>query len=239
MHKHQLTHYRWFLDQLGQSLGGTPSVARKAACLVSDNKMLSEPASNVCYQSHPPKHNHEFSPMVILLLCNHTNHIASFPGSPHMWAKKKKKKKKKKERGGPGKIFHVRNVTGRENLITCGWTNELVHVLLTDYALLLVQLWKLYGQQNKTRQHYATSESSGKRLAYTNTDSVHLKITNFNSGLPYNLIPVLPSEWLLPYNLIPVLPSEWVFKGFQTPRRPLSLALLKPSLYLLFEMGYY
>ena len=110
--------------------------------------------------------------MVILLLCNHTNHIASFPGSPHTWAKKTK------GRGEPGKIFHVRNVTGRENLITCGWTNELVHVLLTDYTLLLVQLWKLYGQQNKTRQHYATSESPSKRLAYTNTDSIqHLKIT--------------------------------------------------------------
>ena len=36
-----------------------------------------------------------------------------------------------KERGEPGKIYHMRNVIGRENLITCGWTNELAHALLT------------------------------------------------------------------------------------------------------------
>ena len=29
-----------------------------------------------------------------------------------------------KERGEPGKIYHVRNIIGRENLITCGQTNE-------------------------------------------------------------------------------------------------------------------
>ena len=35
---------------------------------------------------------------------------------------------KSKERGEPGKIYHMRNVMGRENLITCGRTNELAHV---------------------------------------------------------------------------------------------------------------
>ena len=38
-----------------------------------------------------------------------------------------------KERGEPGKIYHVRNVIGRENLITCGLTNELAHALLFSH----------------------------------------------------------------------------------------------------------
>ena len=37
--------------------------------------------------------------------------------------------KKSKEREEPGKIHHVRNVIGRENLITCGQTNELAHAV--------------------------------------------------------------------------------------------------------------
>ena len=32
-----------------------------------------------------------------------------------------------KERGEPGKIYHMRNVIGRENLITCGQTNKFDH----------------------------------------------------------------------------------------------------------------
>ena len=59
--------------------------------------------------------------------------VASFPGSPRA------RTKSGKERGEPGKIYHVRNVIGRENLITCGRTNEHAH------ALLLVQWRKLYG----------------------------------------------------------------------------------------------
>ena len=39
---------------------------------------------------------------------------------------------KSKERGEPGRIYHVRNVIGRENLITCGRTNELAHARCTD-----------------------------------------------------------------------------------------------------------
>ena len=38
--------------------------------------------------------------------------LASFPGSPRA------RTKNRKERGEPGKIYHVRNVIGRENLIT-------------------------------------------------------------------------------------------------------------------------
>ena len=45
----------------------------------------------------------------------------------------------------------MRNVTGRENLITSRQTNELAHALW-----ILVPLRKLYGRQNRIRQHYAT-----------------------------------------------------------------------------------
>ena len=39
---------------------------------------------------------------------------------------------KSKQREEPGKIYHVRNVIGRENLITCGRMNKLAHALWTD-----------------------------------------------------------------------------------------------------------
>ena len=41
---------------------------------------------------------------------------------------------KTKGLGEPGKIYHVRNVTGRENLITCGRMNALAYALLTEYS---------------------------------------------------------------------------------------------------------
>ena len=41
---------------------------------------------------------------------------------------------KSKERGEPGRIYHVRNVIGREDLITCGRTNELAHAVRTEYS---------------------------------------------------------------------------------------------------------
>ena len=45
--------------------------------------------------------------------------LASFPGSPCV------RTKNQKEKGEPGKIYHMRNVIGRENLTTSGRTNEL------------------------------------------------------------------------------------------------------------------
>ena len=39
---------------------------------------------------------------------------------------------KSKERGEPGRIYHVRNVIGREDLITCGRTNELAQAVRTE-----------------------------------------------------------------------------------------------------------
>ena len=62
---------------------------------------------------------------------NSTNVLASFPGSPHA------RTKNRKERGEPGKIHHVRNVIGRENLITCRRTNELAHAVWTDTVVQL------------------------------------------------------------------------------------------------------
>ena len=59
---------------------------------------------------------------------SYTPSLASFPGSPHA------RTKSGKERGEPGKIYHVRNVIGRENSITCGRTNEHTHALLTIYS---------------------------------------------------------------------------------------------------------
>ena len=41
-----------------------------------------------------------------------------------------------------GKIYHVRNVIGRENLITCGRTNEFALALLTEYTRSVAKaLW--------------------------------------------------------------------------------------------------
>ena len=74
--------------------------------------------------------------------------LVSFPGSPHA------RTKNQKERGEPGKIYHVRNVIGRENLITCGRMNEFAHVLLTEYTHSVVKaLWL-------TERHYVTLPGS-------------------------------------------------------------------------------
>ena len=54
--------------------------------------------------------------------------LASFPGSPHT------QMKNREERREPGKIYHVRNVISRENLIISGRTNELTHALWTEYT---------------------------------------------------------------------------------------------------------
>ena len=88
--------------------------------------------------------------------------IASFPGSPHMWTKNLKER---------GKMYHMRNFNGRENLITCGQTNELPTLCWQN---ILAQSWKLYGWQDGTRQHYNTS--SGSTASYgelTQTCTVH------------------------------------------------------------------
>ena len=72
--------------------------------------------------------------------------LASFRGSPRA---------RTEGRGEPGKIYHVRNVIGGENLIMSGRTNELAHALW-----ILVLLRKLYSRQSGTRQHCATLSGS-------------------------------------------------------------------------------
>ena len=55
----------------------------------------------------------------------------------------------------PGKIYHVRNVTGGENLITSGRKNELAHTL---YNRLYSFSYKSFMADRSagTRWHYAT-----------------------------------------------------------------------------------
>ena len=60
-------------------------------------------------------------------------YLVLFPGSPA----RERKIERKGER--PGKIYHVRNVIGREDLITSGRTNELAHALW-----ILIPLQRLY-----------------------------------------------------------------------------------------------
>ena len=67
----------------------------------------------------------------------------------------------------------MRNVIGRENLITCGRTNELAHAVRTEYSrdsfMVLKQFvrYRCLNRQNGTRRHYATlpgsTESYGER----------------------------------------------------------------------------
>ena len=59
----------------------------------------------------------------------------------------------------PGKIYHVWNVTVRDNLhvITCGRMNELAHTLLTDYTCSVVCCESLMADRmglNGTVLHY-------------------------------------------------------------------------------------
>ena len=61
--------------------------------------------------------------------------LASFPGSLH------KRTKNQKGRGKPDKVYTVRNVIGRENLITSGWMNELTHALWTEYTHSLAKAY--------------------------------------------------------------------------------------------------
>ena len=46
-------------------------------------------------------------------------------------------KENQKKRGKPDKIYHMRNITSRQNLITCELTNELTHALLSKIIIFL------------------------------------------------------------------------------------------------------
>jgi len=55
---------------------------------------------------------------------------------------------------GRYQIYHVRNVIGRENSITCGWTNELTHALMTEYTCCGSFMVDRIGLDSTTLLHY-------------------------------------------------------------------------------------
>ena len=63
-----------------------------------------------------------------------------------------------KERGEPGKIYHVRNVIGRENLITYGRTNKHAHALLTIYSFSRESFMADRTGLDSTMLHYLAEE---------------------------------------------------------------------------------
>ena len=79
--------------------------------------------------------------------------------------------KNRKERGEPVKIHHV---IGRENLITCGRTNELAHAVRTEY-----NCDSFMADRMGLRRHYATlpgsTESYGE-LTQTRTFENHANL---------------------------------------------------------------
>ena len=95
--------------------------------------------------------------------------LASFPGSPRA------RTKNQNESGEPGKIYHVRNVIGRENLITCGRTNEFAHALLTEYTRSVAKaLWlTVRTGLDSTMLHYLAVQ----RAMVSVHRPVHSKIT--------------------------------------------------------------
>ena len=90
--------------------------------------------------------------------------------------------------GKPGKIYHVRNVTGRENLITCGQTNKLAHTLLTIS-------WKSFMADNGSRWHYAYYQAVWQAMV-----SVHRHV------------PYCPKQAPIPVQA--PTPHFWQFCGF-------------------------
>ena len=78
---------------------------------------------------------------------------------------------------------------------------------------ILVQLWKLYGWQNGTRQHYVTlpgsTASYGERTqtcTFENHGNLHAYLTNW---------PLTSA----------VHSGEWLSKRYKTPRQPFSIKL--------------
>ena len=83
----------------------------------------------------------------------------------------------------------MRNVIGRENLITCGRTNELAHAVRTEYSRdsFMADRMGLDG----TMLHYLAV----RKAKVSVHKPVHSKIT-LTYSLTCKLTPVLPGEWL-------------------------------------------
>ena len=71
--------------------------------------------------------------------------LTLFPGSPRTWTKNQE------ERREPGKIYRMRNVIGKEDLLQVG---EQMNLPMLYGQSTLVPLQKLYGWHMGTRQHY-------------------------------------------------------------------------------------
>ena len=136
--------------------------------------------------------------------------VASFPGSPRA------RTKNRKESGEPGKIYHVRNVIGRENLITCGRTNELAHAAWTEYSCdsFMADRMGLDG----TMLHYLAVRKA--MVSVHVHRPIHSKIT-----LTYSLA----------WQTDRFKPRRIAFKALLNAKAALSWALLKFSQRLLFE----
>ena len=78
--------------------------------------------------------------------------------------------KNRKERGEPGKIYHVRNVIGRENLITCEQTNEFA------YAVRYEQI-QSFSCDSFYMADYATLPGSTESYSEHTQTRIHSKIT--------------------------------------------------------------
>ena len=98
----------------------------------------------------------------------------------------------RKETGEPGKIYHVRNIIGRENLITSGRMNELAHALWTEYTCLVAKaLWLTEG----ARRHY--TKLPGSTASYG--DSTQTSTFENHANLLGKLTTIRPEEWLSRY----------------------------------------
>ena len=134
--------------------------------------------------------------------------IASFPGSPRA------RTKNRKERREPGKIYHVRNVIGRENLITCGRTNELAHAAWTEYSCDSFMADRM--GLDSTMLHYLAV----RKAMVSVYRHIHSKIT-----LTYSLT----------WQTDRFTPRRMAFKALLNAKAALSWALLKFSLPLIIR----
>ena len=112
--------------------------------------------------------------------------------------------KNRKKRGEPGKIYHMRNVIGRENLITCGWTNEFAHALLTWIYSFSCESFYM---ADRTELDSTTVHYLAVRLAMVSIHRpVHWKIT-----LTYSL------TWQTG-----CCTRKWLLRRYKMPRWPFS-----------------
>ena len=113
-----------------------------------------------------------------------------------------------KKKWKSGKIYHVRNVIGRENFITCGRVNVLVYALWTEYNRSVV----LTLEQQNVNSQCTTLPSNTAWCWQVYTDLyIHLKMTL--TYLPGKLTAIYREEWLsMHYNITSVsFPSSFLY----------------------------